>query len=102
MVNQAVLRLHVDGDISKPIRVLTEISCNERQGPDGVDLVDLHRQAAIAVVDSARQFHGSGSSSRWAGCSATGGAVKVDGAMVDPPVIKRAEQIMRRADAGAK
>ncbi|WP_231711203.1 hypothetical protein [Xanthobacter dioxanivorans] len=34
--------------------------------------------------------------------SATGGAVKVDGAMVDPPVIKRAEQIMRRADAGAK
>lgn len=34
--------------------------------------------------------------------SADGGVVKVDGAMVDPPVIKRAEQIMRRAEADAK
>ena len=56
--DQPVFRFHVEREISEPVFVLAEIAGDERQCPDGMDLVDVHRQAAIAAVDAARQFQG--------------------------------------------
>jgi hypothetical protein len=67
--DQAVLRLHFGRDICEPVLVFTEFLGDERDGPHGMDLVDVHRQAAIAA-SLERQFHGSSSSRRLTGCSA--------------------------------
>lgn len=40
--DQPVFGLHVDGDVGEPVRIFAEVPCDERQGSDGVDLVDLH------------------------------------------------------------
>jgi hypothetical protein len=51
--DQPVFRLHVEGEIGEPVRFLTMIACDERQGPDGVDLVDVHLQGASTVDGAA-------------------------------------------------
>jgi len=56
--DQPVFRFHIERKIGEPVFVRTEIAGDERQGSDGVDLVDVHRQAVIAPVDAARQFQG--------------------------------------------
>lgn len=61
--DHAVLRRHAKRQIGQPVFVPAEIAGDERQGPDVVGLVELHRQAATAVADRVRQFQGRSSAS---------------------------------------
>jgi hypothetical protein len=62
-----------NGDVLQPILVLAEHRGDASDGVDVVDLVDLGQDlkdqaAAAVIVDTLGiQFHGSNSSSRWAG-----------------------------------
>lgn len=66
--DQTVLGFHFDGDFGEPVFIFTEFPGDECDSSHGMDFVDVHCQAAIA--EGLRQFHGSNSSRRLAGCSA--------------------------------
>src|SRR6185437_6777609 len=71
--DQSVLLIHFVGDVPQPILVLPEHFGDTGDGVDMMDLVDRGQgQAAAAAMADAlgAQFHGSNSSSRWAGCVA--------------------------------
>ena len=66
--DDAILDLHFDGDIAQQIFIFTKILCDLGNGGDVVDFIDVGGHAARAeIVDAGVQFHGSNSSSRWAG-----------------------------------
>lgn len=65
----AVFREHADRQIEDPIFVFAEQFGNIADREDGADR--RHDQAAwLRGADPGRQFHGSNSSIRWAGCPA--------------------------------
>ena len=65
----AIFGEHVDRQVEDPIFVLAEPSGDVADRKDGADR--RHGQAAwLRGVEFGRQFHGSSSSIRWAGCPA--------------------------------
>ena len=42
--DQPVFGLQIGSDIGEPVGIFAEFPCDERQGPDGMDLVDVHRE----------------------------------------------------------
>src|SRR4029077_21270545 len=70
--DDAVFGVHLIGDIEEPVHALAEFPGHAVYGFDGMDLVDVHDQAAWAgVIDSRdRQFQGSSSSNRCMGWAA--------------------------------
>lgn len=66
--DDAILDLHFDGDIAQQIFIFTKILRDLSNGGNVVDFIDVGGHAARAkIADADVQFHGSNSSSRWAG-----------------------------------
>ena len=67
--DDAVLDLHLVGDVPQPIFVFAEVLGDLGDGGDVMDLVDVRGHAVRTEIADARgvQFQGSNSSSRWAG-----------------------------------
>ena len=67
--DDAVLGVYLTGDIDEPVHALSEFPGHAVDRFNGMNLVDVHDQAAWAgaIDDRGRQFQGSSSSSRAAG-----------------------------------
>jgi putative transposase len=64
--DDAVFGVHLFGDLVEPVHALAEFLCDTVNRFDGMNLVDVHDQAAWAGLSDEwrRQFHGNSSSSR--------------------------------------
>src|ERR1700722_4062778 len=64
--NDAIFGVHFFGDVMEPVHALPEFPGDTVDGFDGMNLVDVHDQAAWAALSNDRdcQFHGSSSSNR--------------------------------------
>lgn len=66
--DDVILNLHFDDDIAQQIFIFTKILCDLGNGGNVMDFIDVGGHAARAdIADAGVQFHGSNSSSRWAG-----------------------------------